>query len=109
MLSSDSLFNILTVIAFSVEAYHIVGHCAVLFRVRLLPRKDLVRIRYYFLFDLLTVFVSSFVILGKLQWLAAIQMCQHMYYFLFWEQTGPAKKVTYYTRHGLALCTTKLA
>lgn len=93
MLSSDSLFNVLTVIAFSVEAYHIIGHCAVLFRVRLLPRKDLVRIRYYFLFDLLTVFVSSFVILGKLQWLAAIQMCQHMYYFLFWEQTAPAKKI----------------
>lgn len=93
MFSSDSLFNILTVVVFSVEAYHIVGHCVVLFRIRLLPRKDLVRIRYYFLFEVLTVFVSSFVILGKLQWFAAIQMCQHVYYFLFWEQTAPAKKI----------------
>ncbi|XP_052089029.1 uncharacterized protein LOC127725787 [Mytilus californianus] len=93
MFSLESFSNVLTIICFCLEAYHIVGHCAVLFRVRLLPRKDLVRIRYYFLIDLMTVFVSSFVVLGRLQWLAVIQMCQHMYYFLFWEQTGPAKKI----------------
>ena len=92
-MSFDTLYSVLTFVAFSAEVYHIVGHCAVLFRLRLLPRKDLVRVRYYFLIDLLTVFISSFVILGKLQWLAVIQMCQHMYYFLYWEQTAPAKKV----------------
>lgn len=93
MFSSETLLNSLSLIAFCIEAYHIVGHCAVLFRVRLLPRKDLVRIRYYFLIDLLSVFVSSFLILGKLQWLATIQMLQHAYYFMFWEQTAPAKKI----------------
>lgn len=92
-MSLESLLHGLTIVAFCFECYHIVGHCAVLFRIRLLPRKDLVRIRYYFLIDLMTVFCSSFVILGKLQWLAVIQMLQHMYYFVYWEQTSLSKKI----------------
>lgn len=81
-------------ILFTLEWFHIWGHTLILFRVRLLPRKDLVRIRLYFLFDLLTVFTSSILFTGKLRWLAVLQILQHAYYFIFWDKTGLARKVT---------------
>ncbi|KAL4233152.1 hypothetical protein ACF0H5_007837 [Mactra antiquata] len=90
------MLDISTVIAFSlftIEWFHIWGHVLILFRVRLLPRKDLVRIRYYFLVDLLTVFSSSILFTGQLRWLAALQMIQHAYYFIYWDRTGPAKRI----------------
>lgn len=89
-----NLENMAAFLLFFLECYHVSGHLNVLFRIRLLPRRDLVRIRFYFLFDLLTVFASSFLFLQRLQWLAAIQIVQHLYYFLFWEKTAPAKKVS---------------
>ncbi|XP_053396498.1 uncharacterized protein LOC128546064 [Mercenaria mercenaria] len=78
---------------FTLEWFHIWGHTLILFRVRLLPRKDLVRIRYYFLFDMLTVFSSSILFTGKLRWLAVLQMIQHSYYFIFWDKSWLAKKI----------------
>ncbi|KAJ8316664.1 hypothetical protein KUTeg_005783 [Tegillarca granosa] len=80
-------------VLFSLECYHIMGHLNVLFRVRLLPRKDLKRLRLYFLVDLLTVFSSSILFLQKLQWLAVLQMLQHAYYVVFWDQTYMTKKI----------------
>lgn len=88
-----NLENFAAFFLFFLECYHICGHLNVLFRIRLLPRRDLVRIRFYFLFDLLTVFASSFLFLHRLQWLAAVQIVQHLYYFMYWEKTAPAKKV----------------
>ncbi|XP_074661938.1 uncharacterized protein LOC141914597 [Tubulanus polymorphus] len=76
---------------FFLEAYHAIGHAAVMFRIRMLPRKDLVRVRYYFLFDTLTVFVTAFCYTGKLRWLAILQMCQHLYFFFTWN-------ISWYTR-----------
>ena len=90
---SNMFGTIIAFILFTLEWYHIWGHTVILFRIRLLPRKDLVRIRYYFLFDLLTVFCSSILFTGKLRWLAVIQIIQHLYYFVYWDQTGLAKKV----------------
>jgi len=87
------LENALAFFLFSLETYLILGHSIVLFRIRLLPRQDLARLRLYFLFDLMVVFCSSILFLQKLQWLAVIQILQHMYYVVFWEKTNPAKKV----------------
>ncbi|KAK3096730.1 hypothetical protein FSP39_002753 [Pinctada imbricata] len=87
------LENCFAFLLFFLEIYHILGHISVLFRIRLLPRKDLVRIRYYFLFDLLTVFASSVLFLRRLQWLACLQIAQHMYYFITWDKSRPAKKI----------------
>ncbi|XP_060588523.1 uncharacterized protein LOC132743939 [Ruditapes philippinarum] len=78
---------------FTLEWFHIWGHTLILFRVRLLPRKDLVRIRYYFLVDLLTVFSSSILFTGKLRWLAVLQIIQHAYYFVFWEKNWVSRKI----------------
>ena len=86
--------NVLATFLFTLECYHVVGHVCVLFRVRLLPRKDLVRIRYYFLFDTLTVFVVCFLYVGKLRWLAVLQMIQHLFFFFTWNNQSYTNKVT---------------
>ncbi|CAH1798824.1 unnamed protein product [Owenia fusiformis] len=78
-------FNAIAAFLFFLEVYHIVGHALILFRIRLLPRKDLVRVRYYFLIDALTVFVTSFVYTGRLRWLALLQNAQHIYFFITWN------------------------
>lgn len=88
-----SFQDVLTFLLFGMESFHFIGHCLIMFRVRQLPRKDFVRMRFYFIVDPLSVFLSSFVVLGKLQWLTSIQLLQHLYYFLMWEQTDAAKKV----------------
>lgn len=80
-------------ILFTLEWYHIWGHTVILFRIRMLPRKDLVRIRIYFLIDMLTVFASSILFTGKLRWLAVLQIIQHLYYYVYWDKTWLAKKI----------------
>lgn len=93
-LPNDKMFeNAIAFILFSLEWFHIWGHTLILFRIRMLPRKDLVRIRLYFLFDMFTVFCSSILFTGKLRWLAVLQMIQHSYYYIFWDKTDLAKKV----------------
>ncbi|XP_060076353.1 uncharacterized protein LOC132555983 [Ylistrum balloti] len=87
------LGNACALLLFSMESYHVTSHIMVITRTRLLPRKDLVRLRFYFLVDLLTVFCSSILFLRQLQWLAVLQILQHLYYFVFWEKTKPAKKI----------------
>lgn len=88
------LQTVIAFILFTIEWYHIWGHTLILFRIRMLPRKDLVRIRFYFLFDMMTVFCSSILFTGKLRWIAVLQIIQHSYYFVFWDKSGMAKKVS---------------
>ena len=90
-----SVVNILATILFLLECYHFIGHVCVLFRVRLLPRKDVVRIRYYFLFDTLTVFTVCFLYTEKLRWLAAMQMVQHLFFFFTWNRQSFTNRVSY--------------
>ncbi|XP_055955177.1 uncharacterized protein LOC126812544 [Patella vulgata] len=85
--------NIIAFTLFTLECYHTIGHLAVLCRIRLLPRRDLVRIRYYFLVDAMTVFVTNFLYTGKLKWLATLQIIQHLYYFFTWDKSFLAKKI----------------
>ena len=81
------------VILFFLESYHVFTHVAILFGLRMLPRKDLVRQRFYFLFDTLTIFTVNFVFLGQLRWLAALQMCQHFSYFIWWDSAEFCRRV----------------
>ena len=87
--------NVLATFLFILECYHFIWHVCVLFRVRLLPRKDLVRIRYYFLLDTLTVFTVCFLYTGKLRWLAAVQMVQHLFFFFTWNKQSFTNKVCF--------------
>ena len=49
--------------------------------------------RYYFLFDTLTVAMTNFVYTGRLRWLAAIQMCQHLFFVFTWNEHPYTNKV----------------
>ena len=82
---------------FFLEFYHLLAHCMILFRFRLLPSKDLARQRHYFLVDTLTVATSSFLYTQNLRWLATIQILQHMFFYLNWNKHPYAIKVK---RHG---------
>ncbi|CAL4121750.1 unnamed protein product [Meganyctiphanes norvegica] len=90
MASYETIFG---VTLFTLEFYHILTHLAILFRVRMLPRQDLVRQQWYFIIDLGTAFCSSFLYLQKFQLLTSVQFIQHLYYIIFWNQTNPAKKI----------------
>ena len=72
----DSASDKLAAFLFMLETYHVLTHFMVLFGLRMLPRKDLVRQRYYFFIDTFTIFSVNFLYLGQLRWLAAIQMIQ---------------------------------
>ena len=72
-------------VLFTVELYHLVGHIVVLLGLRLLPRKDLVRQRLYFLTDLLSVHLSFWV--HRRWWgLVLLQNIQHAFYFITWDK-----------------------
>lgn len=58
----------------------------------MLPRKDLVKQRLYFLVDLLCVLVS-YLIHGRGFLLILLQNIQHAFYFLTWENSWAAKRV----------------
>merc|ERR1712223_2136327 len=79
-------------IIFCLEFYHFLTHITVLFGWRMLPRKDLVKQRIYFLFDLVCA-ASSYLIHQKFFALIVLQNIQHAYYFFTWEKSGPSKRV----------------
>lgn len=86
-------FDVASLVIISFEVYHLIAHAVILFGFRALPRRDLVRIRMYFLFDALTVFISSFLLTGRLKWLAVLQILQHLFYFITWDKSYMAKKI----------------
>jgi len=89
----ESHSNNLAVFLFILETYHVMTHFMVLFGLRMLPRKDLVRQRLYFLFDTATIFTVNFVYLKELRWLAAVQMVQHFSYIIWWDSAEFCRRV----------------
>lgn len=75
------------------ECFHAFGHMNVFFWIRPLPRRDVVRIRFYFLFETLSEFVSSYLFSQRLQWLTTISIVVHGYNVLNWDKTPSIKKV----------------
>lgn len=82
----------LAVFLLGFEVYHAISHACVLFRMRLLPKRDLVRLRWYFLVDLLTVTASA-MYTGRFLWLAALQNLQHVFFFITWNTGNYCIKV----------------
>ena len=70
---------------FFLEVYHFLTHVLVLFGIRLLPRKDLVKQRIYFMIDLVCANISYW-IHGRFLVLIGLQNLQHLFYFFTWEQ-----------------------
>lgn len=75
------------------ELYHAITHWMVLSGMRLLPRKDLVRVRYYFLVDTCCVFLCTVFFARHLWFLCIPQIVQHVYYWATWDQSKPAVRI----------------
>lgn len=86
-------FKVFGTLLFFLELYHLFGHLSVLLRIRLLPRKDLRRVRFYFLIDLLTVAAVNYLYTQTRIWLAVLQNIQHLFFFLTWDKHPYCKKV----------------
>ncbi|XP_023331234.1 uncharacterized protein LOC111703510 [Eurytemora carolleeae] len=77
-----------------IEAYHALAHCVVLFGLKLLPRKDLVSVRYYFLIDAACAAVAYS--LHRNEYMLPfliVQQWQHIFYFSTWDVSRAAKRV----------------
>merc|ERR1711915_87463 len=64
------------------ELYHSLGHLTVLTGYRMLPRKDLVSVRYYFLLDAACA-----------AWAFYIHQAAYFYYYSTWDKSWAAKRV----------------
>merc|ERR1712112_558083 len=81
-------------IVFVQELYHSLGHLTVLTGYRMLPRKDLVATRYYFLLDAAGAAVAFAV--HQVAWfypILILQQWQHIFYFSTWDKSAAAKRV----------------
>lgn len=91
-----TVFRMACNVFFFMECYHFMTHMFIMFRVRLLPRKDLVRSRYYFLIDTTCVFIVNFLLVDQLKPIAVLQIIQHLFYFITWEKSELCKKVKFF-------------
>merc|ERR1711936_478472 len=86
--------GILFWLVFVQELYHALGHLTVLTGYRMLPRKDLVSVRYYFLTDAACAAVAFAV--HQVPWfypILILQQWQHIFYFSTWDKSAAAKRV----------------
>ncbi|XP_059177656.1 uncharacterized protein LOC131956988 [Physella acuta] len=87
------VYDVACFLLFAVELYHMLAHVLIMCGIRTLPRKDLVRVRLYFMLDTLTVFITSFLLTNRLKWLATLQIIQHLFYFITWDKSYMAKRI----------------
>jgi len=85
-------FYVLTL--FVAESYHTLSHWLVLFGWKMLPRRDLVAVRYYFLLDAMCAALAyglhkSEIMLPFL----ILQQWQHIFYFSTWDVSRAARRV----------------
>ena len=85
--------TVIPTVLFTVELYNTLAHFLILGRIRLLPRKDMVRLHNYFLFELLAVMCSALYTL-ELLWLATLQNLQHLYFYVTWNKTAYCRRVS---------------
>ena len=85
LLSLKFAFTMIVSIVFCLEFYHFLTHVLVLAGWRMLPRKDLVKQRIYFLIDLVCAF-AAYTIHRQFLVLIVLQNIQHAFYFFTWEK-----------------------
>jgi len=76
------------------ELYHSLGHLTVLTGYRMLPRKDLVSVRYYFLLDAACAAWAYYIHQAEYFYpILILQQWQHIYYYSTWDKSWAAKRV----------------
>ena len=88
------MFSSVCFILYLLEGYNAVAHFLVLTGWRRLPRKDLVKVRYYFLADA-AVTAIAFCLHQNSIFLPflLLQQWQHAAYFFTWDESASAKRV----------------
>ena len=70
------------------------GHLTVLTGYRMLPRKDLVSVRYYFLLDAACAAWAYYIHQAEYFYpILILQQWQHIYYYSTWDKSWAAKRV----------------
>jgi len=88
------LKSILVVFAFFFELYHSVAHLTVLTGYRLLPRKDLVRAKQYFIIDAACAAIAYSLHQAEyFYFILILQQWQHIFYYSTWDKSAAAKRV----------------
>jgi len=90
------MLGVVPAVLFCLETYHLLAHCLILFGIRTIPLKDLVKVSTYFLIDALTV-LSSYLYCRQFFWLVLAQQIQHYYYVLNWNKSYYAKRVAFWS------------
>merc|ERR1711973_329615 len=79
---------------FVVEAYHALAHWLVLVGWKMLPRKDLVSTRYYFLIDCGSAALAFLLHRNEFMFpFFILQQWQHIFYYSTWDRSNAAKRV----------------
>ncbi len=89
-------FGLLAVVLMVVETYNCVTRFCVIMRVHLPARNDLIYMRQYFAFECLSVLLSSFVITGRIQWLAGLHAALDVFFFLTWAVDAYTSRVNFF-------------
>merc|ERR1712107_144346 len=79
---------------FFFEFYHSLAHVTVLTGFRMLPRKDLVRAKLYFLIDAACAALAySLHQADYFYFILILQQRQHIFYYSTWDKSAAAKRV----------------
>ena len=96
MVETISLFMQITLwILFSMEIIHVLAHSIVLTRVRLAPKKVLVKNRTYFILDLTSALVTALILRHSTEYMGFvfIHSLLHLYYVFTWNKSFYTKKI----------------
>jgi len=86
--------DVLLCFAFFFELYHSIAHLSVLTGFRMLPRKDLVRAKQYFIIDAACA-ATAYALhqAPNFYFFLILQQWQHIFYYSTWDQSAAAKRV----------------
>merc|ERR1712110_1175635 len=86
--------DVILCFAFFFELYHSIAHLSVLTGFRMLPRKDLVRAKQYFIIDEACAAIAYALHQApNFYFILILQQWQHIFYYSTWDQSAAAKRV----------------
>merc|ERR1712029_844171 len=86
--------DVMVAAAFFFELYHSLAHLTVLTGYRMLPRKDLVRAKQYFIIDAACAAIAYAIHQADyFYFILILQQWQHIFYYSTWDKSAAAKRV----------------
>merc|ERR1719150_1607050 len=86
--------DVMVAAAFFFELYHSLAHLTVLTGYRMLPRKDLVKAKTYFIIDAACAAIAYAIHQADyFYFILILQQWQHIFYYSTWDKSAAAKRV----------------